>query len=99
MPRTFMVDLKTTLEATVTVTLSDERLQEIAAEQGVSSVDALTLDVLAEYLQEDALCDVPSDLCVSCSGWGSHGKYSTSIGEWEVVEDEPKYKYSAVRDK
>lgn len=64
MARTFQVDLETTASAVMTVTLTDEQLQEIAAQQGVENISDLTLDMLAEAAQKEALNEAPT-LCAS----------------------------------
>jgi hypothetical protein len=88
--RKFSVDIQTGAFATITVELSDERLQEIADELD-TTVDELTIKDLREFIEE-----VPwptPQICAQCGGWGQ--KYSMEIGEVWDLSDSP----DAVREK
>lgn len=86
MSRRFTVNMSTTASAVVTVTLSDERLAEVAANRGVA-VEDLTEDDLREFAADEAFNHPgPPSVCAQCSGWGNPTQ-SLDMGEFELDDD------------
>lgn len=81
----FSVDLTTTASATVTVTLTNEQYNDIAADLGVEVKDLTVTDV-RDAVIEQAYNNGAPGLCASCSGWGRD--FGLDLGdEWDVVPD------------
>jgi hypothetical protein len=92
MSRKFLVYMHTTASATLTVEMSDARLQAIADGLGVQ-VDKLTYDDLRDHVEEHAFEDPGTpDICAQCSGWGNSTQSLELGDDWEVDEDEGRYK-------
>lgn len=88
MSRRFNVHLNTHASSTITVTISDSVLTQVATDLGVSVAD-LTNDDLRERIIEQAYEKTPT-ICAHCSGWDSPG-VSLNLGdEWEL-SDEPEF--------
>lgn len=86
MSRRFKVHMHTVASATVKITLSDERLTEIAAALGVA-VEDLTEDDLREFAADEAFTHPgPPSVCAQCSGWGNPTQ-SLDLGDWELDDD------------
>lgn len=86
MSRRFTVNMFTTASAVVTVTLSDERLAEVAASCGVAVAD-LTEDDLREFAADEAFTHPgPPSVCAQCSGWGNPTQ-SLDLADWELDDD------------
>jgi len=80
MSRTFDVDIYTTASASVSVSISAERLAEIAAEADKDVAD-LTIDDLVDEIVESF--EAPK-ICAQCTGWGRD--YGLELGdEWDLA--------------
>lgn len=79
MSRTFDVEMTTTAYARMQMTLSSERLDEIARELEVTP-DELTPSDLIDYIIDDC---APPELCGACAG--AVGDHTLELGdEWDI---------------
>lgn len=84
MPRTFKVHMHSSISATLTVELSDEKLAEIAFDLEKDPAD-LTLDDLREHAENEAHEEGVPGLCIHCVGMGYGAKFSKDEdGQWET---------------
>lgn len=84
--RKFSVNLVTTASAIVTVTVSDEKLAEVALDLG-KEVGELTPDDLRDHVTYRAHERAPY-ICAQCSGWGREDQSLELGDEWELPTDQ-----------
>lgn len=84
MSRRFRLPITTVASATVSVSISDAKLRELAAERGVSPAE-LTIEDLSDVIIET--CSPPI-ICAACAGWNRD--HSLELGEeWSPYTSSP----------
>lgn len=86
MPRKFRVYGQQTISVSQDVELSDEQLEQLAADLGVE-VDKLTLSDVHEKVMEEADDEGVPGLCVYCSGMGIGATFSRDDDQVEWNDD------------